>query len=265
MSAGQPCRRCATPLEAGDLRCAVCGCASPETGAALAQAVARILRCTECGAAVSSVAEAQAPQCAFCRAVMRLEEPVDPIEQAEGYVPFTVPHEHALEAVKRWMSSLGFFRPADLAASSTMEHMHPLWWAAWMIHADALVSWTADSNAGSGRSDWAPHACQTSLAFRSLVVPASRGLSYEECIRLTPHFSMGYELLLERLHTTRIALPTYVFAYRYRDKVYRVVVHGQDMRCVFGTSPIAWSRVAVVVLLVVAVVILIVVIFTIGR
>lgn len=199
-----------------------------------------------------------------------------------------------------------------------MERMHPLWWAAWLIHADALVSWTADSNAGSGRSDWAPHAGQTSLAFRSLVVPASRGLSYEECIRLTPHFSTGYEpqprgpsgatieqfdaqrsaarkvvvhaiaqtaaqrltegtipgsrfrnvqtsILLERLQTTRVALPTYVFAYRYRDKVYRAVVHGQDMRCVFGTSPIAWSRVAVVVLLVAAVVILIVVLIAITR
>src|SRR5439155_1922324 len=82
---GQQCKRCATPLEDGDIRCAVCALATPDHGRAPTRAVARVLRCTECGAAVAYVAEVQAPRCGFCRAVMRVETPTDPIEHTELY------------------------------------------------------------------------------------------------------------------------------------------------------------------------------------
>ncbi|WP_438020570.1 zinc ribbon domain-containing protein [Sorangium sp. So ce315] len=311
------CGRCQGPLEPGDLRCAVCGLAAPLDRAPAAQVV-QVLRCTECGAAVSYSAEAHAPKCRFCGAVTRLEQPVDPVEQADWLVPFGVTPEQADQALRRWMSTLGFFRPSDLGRAATVEGLHPLWWAGWIVNVDALVSWTADSNAGARRSPWAPHAGQTELPFRGLLVSASRGLSLDEARELAPHFRLdrtvpaaqraGQQLgppdavveqfdaqrsaarkilseriadtaeealrrgvipgstfrnvhvavLLRALETRRVALPSYVLAYRYKGRSYRAVVHGQDAGCVTGAAPIAWGKVALVVAGVVAVVVIVI-------
>ena len=35
----------------------------------------------------------------------------------------------------------------------------------------------------------------------------------------------------------RVALPAWVLAYRYRDRPYRAIVHGQRSEVVFGTAP----------------------------
>ncbi|ATB51430.1 hypothetical protein [Corallococcus macrosporus] len=53
---------------------------------------------------------------------------------------------------------------------------------------------------------------------------------------------------LSSLRTRRLALPVYVLAYRYRDKPYRVLVHGQDTNVVLGEAPISAWRVAAVIL-----------------
>src|SRR6185295_18677000 len=62
----------------------------------------------------------------------------------------------------------------------------------WLVDAHAFVSITADSDAGHGRSAWAPHAGQTDMRFDRLLIPASRGLSLDECLRLIG----GYDLRL---------------------------------------------------------------------
>jgi hypothetical protein len=49
--------------------------------------------------------------------------------------------------------------------------------------------------------------------------------------------------LLRGLTTQRVLLPSYVLAYRYRKKLYRVVVHGQDETQLFGASPISLWKV----------------------
>lgn len=54
-------------------------------------------------------------------------------------------------------------------------------------------------------------------------------------------------VLLRRLRTRRLSMPTYVLAYRYRDKLYRAVVHGQDATRVLGTSPVSWMKVLAVI------------------
>lgn len=68
-------------------------------------------------------------------------------------------------------------------------------------------------------------------------------------------------LLLQSLTTRRFALPAYVLAYRYRGRLYRAVVHGQDERVVLGESPTSVWRVLGVVaaaLAAIAIVVLIV-------
>lgn len=177
----------------------------------------------------------------------------------------------------------------DLQASTDIER-----------ESHALVSWTADSDAGSRRSKWAPHAGQTPLSWRNLLISASRGLTREETDQLARAYDpaaaegvpdddpaveqfelqrsaarhsvlLGIErdaaaklqqgtipgsrfrnvkasALLEGLTTRRLALPAWVLSYRYRDKVYRAVVHGQDGQLVIGSSPLSWAKIALVAL-----------------
>jgi hypothetical protein len=298
-----PCERCGTPLEHGDVRCAICGQASSQVRQAPARATAAVLRCEQCGAAVSYSAEAHGARCAFCTAVMRIEEPTDPIEAAEQVLPFTIDPSTAQATLRAWMKSLGFFRPSDLATRASVASLRPLFWAAWIFDATALVSWTADSNEGSRRSSWAPHAGQTPMTFRSVLVPASRGLIAQECGQLAPGFDLQTArsepkgppgamlerfdvqrsaaraiiadavlatavaslsrggvipgnryrkvkatVLLQRLVTRRVCLPTYVFAYRYKGTLYRALVHGQDAQRALGNAPYSLTKIVLVVL-----------------
>ena len=186
------CARCAAELEADDLRCAICSLIAEQRSdeRALATTRAQVLRCQGCGAAVTFAIEARAPKCTFCASVMTIEAPTDPIEKAEWFLPFAVTPEIAREALRAWMRTLGWFRPGDLVTAATVDSLAPLWWAAWIIEADADVSWAADSDAGSSRSAWAPHAGRAHLDFGGLLVSASRGLRSKETHALTPHFDL---------------------------------------------------------------------------
>lgn len=291
------CTRCATPIEAGDLRCAVCALVLAAPASPVAVSRAKVLRCDECAAAVSFSAEVQAPRCGFCGAVMHVEEPVDPIERAEIIVPFAVDRDEAHRALRGWLGRRGWFAPKDLQASATIATLEPLHWAAWVVDARALVSWAADSDHDSGRSSWAPHSGQTTMDFDNIVVPASRGLTWLECAALTSGYDVAQQgdatgaveafdaqrsaarktvlaaieataaarlqrgtipgrkfrkvkvgVLLQGLHTRRVALPAWVLAYRYRGKPYRAVIHGQRASWVLGKAPLSIGKIAAIVL-----------------
>ncbi len=311
-----PCARCATPLEHGDLRCAICCLVAPAppSDERVGQAELAIVRCTECGAAVTYKVEVAAPMCRFCGAKTAVEIVVDPLEEATHYLPFGVSQEQATSAIQSFLSQRSFFVPADLAASATVSSVVPILFAAWVFDARADVTWTADSDAGSRRSAWAPHAGRTRMQWSNVLVSASRGLSRSEVHRLAGGFNLGravpieeerpadveqfdversaargrileaiqglaerdlaaghipgrtYRNLhvsawLEGLTTRRFAMPAYVFVYRYKDRPYRAVVHGQDASVAFGDRPIAMGRVALLVLgalVVIAIIVLIV-------
>jgi len=50
-------------------------------------------------------------------------------------------------------------------------------------------------------------------------------------------------ILLRRLVTRRYAFPSYVLAYRYRGKLYRFVISGQDSTRILGTAPYAVAKI----------------------
>lgn len=185
------CGRCASPLEAQDLRCPICSQAAPERDLApQSRALAEVLRCDDCGAAVNYQIAHQAPCCAFCGSVMRVERPEDPLEEPEWYLPFSVNPEQAAHILSAWLSSQkGFFTPKELASQATLSALVPLWWVAWVCDADAYVTWTADSDYGRKRAAWAPHSGAGPLNFRSLLIPATRGLTYGEASFLGPGFN----------------------------------------------------------------------------
>ncbi len=191
VAAPRGCSRCSTPLEDGDLRCCVCALPIPPTVTTIERARSQILRCTECGAAVGFDANKQAPACAFCGAVMKVEQPVDPVEVANRRIPFAVDRARAEAGLRTWLAARGFFAPKTLSSEAVLESLQPLCWAAWMVDAQAAISWTADSDAGSQRSDWAPHSGVFSERFDNITVPATRGLTMGECVQLIPHYDVA--------------------------------------------------------------------------
>lgn len=180
-----PCSRCQTPLEAGDIRCSICGQAAPHDIEKISRTQVQVLRCTGCGAAIGYDPKRQAPSCSFCNSLVKIETIEDPMEQSSGYLPFTVTANEAHAALKSWLGSLGWFRPGDLESSATLQELRPLWWVAWVFDANSKISWAADSNADAGRSAWAPHSGQTEVNFQNILASASRGLSLEEVAEIT--------------------------------------------------------------------------------
>lgn len=192
MTTSAVCRRCDSVFEAGDIRCAVCGHTAPEVARRDApDATVEVLRCSGCGAAVTYSVAARAPRCAFCGSTLEVESPTDPLEEAELVLPFTFGRGRAEEEFRAWLSGLGWFRPGDLRSASRLESLTPIWWVGWAVDARVRVSWTADSDVGGGRADWAPHAGQTELELDGLVVPASRGLSTGETSRLLASYDLA--------------------------------------------------------------------------
>ncbi len=183
------CPRCQSPTETSDLRCSICAYILPEAEDH-DRVEATILRCDGCGAAITYDVHAQAPKCVFCDSVMHLEKTLDPIEEAEAYLPFRVSPDQAQAALRSWLSTLGYFRPTHLSSQATLDKLTPLWWVGWTFDVDAMVHWTADSDLGSRRSRWAPHSGKSPLSLRSALVSASKGLSREETSKLARAFDL---------------------------------------------------------------------------
>jgi hypothetical protein len=192
------CTRCTSPLEDGDLRCAICALPVPAATATVEEARSDILRCQECHAAVEFSPEAQAPRCGFCGATMEIEHPVDPVEVATMRIPFEVDRDAAERSLRGWLGGRGWFAPRTLRDEAVLESLRPLCWAAWIVTARAHVAWTADSDAGSRRSAWAPHAGEVGMSFDAICVPASRGLDDEEARLLVPYYDLARAIPVTR-------------------------------------------------------------------
>jgi hypothetical protein len=108
-TADRTCRRCRSAIEAGDLRCPVCYQAVPHLAEGHGAVSVQMLRCRSCGAAMEYRVRVRAPQCAFCAGVLKLEEQIDPVEQAEKHLEFTIDRKEAVEVYRRSISRQGFF------------------------------------------------------------------------------------------------------------------------------------------------------------
>jgi hypothetical protein len=111
---------------------------------------------------------------------LELEETSDPIEEVSHWMAFSVNRESAAQALKSWLGKQGFFRPADMGKKARVKNLTALYFPAWVFDAEAEVTWAADSNQGSRRSNWAPHAGTVEIKFDDVLVSASRGLNPKE-------------------------------------------------------------------------------------
>jgi hypothetical protein len=121
---------------------------------------------------------------------MRTETQEDPIDQADQFVPFKVGTDEAHEALRMFLGKGGFFRPKDLASRAALDSLRPMWWPGWRFNAQVEATWTADTDAGAHRSDWAPHAGATRLVLNNILVSASRGLTQAETQTLSPAYDL---------------------------------------------------------------------------
>lgn len=296
------CERCASAIEPDDLRCPVCNLSCPAAQQPdRPGAEVEILRCSGCGAAMTYEVRRRAAACAFCGSVLAVEHPSDPPEEARVLLPFTVDRERARTAFRKWLGSLGWFRPGDLISDARLETIQPLRWVGWVFDARADVSWAADTDFDTHRADWAPHAGRTEIIYDDVVVPATRGLTRAEIALLLQSYDLHSadgaddlinDATLERfdvprstararlieaverlaarrleerhlpgrrsrnLHTAtvlrglaarRFAFPAWVLAYRYKDRLYRAVLSGQDETRLVGEAPYSVLRIAAVV------------------
>jgi len=295
---GLNCRRCDSAITTDDLRCPVCNLTCPASKPEDRPTTeVEILRCSGCGAAMTYVVKKRASSCAFCGSVLEIEHPADPLEEARVLLPFTINRDRARSAFRVWLGSLGWFRPGDLVSDARLETIQPLRWVGWIFDARATVSWAADTDHDSRRSDWAPHAGRAELEFDDVVVPATRGLSHTEALHLVPSYDSNPQAgvsdlvddaTLERfdlprsaarrrliesveqlsprrlttrhipgnrvrnLHTSttlrglaarRVAFPAWVLAYRYKNRLFRTVLSGQDEGRLMGDAPYSKARV----------------------
>ena len=59
-------------------------------------------------------------------------------------------------------------------------------------------------------------------------------------------------IVLKALAARRVAFPAWVLAYRYKDRLYRTVLSGQDENCLRGEAPYSAARIAAVIAAVMA-------------
>lgn len=296
------CDRCSSAIEADDLRCPVCNLKGPaRTGEDRPGIAVDILRCSGCGAAMTYEVSKRAAACAFCGSVLEIEHPADPMEEARFLLPFTVDRTQAEAAFRAWLQSLGWFRPGDLRTEASVETIQPLRWVGWVFDARAEVSWAADTDHDTRRSNWAPHAGHAEITYDNVVVPASRGLTRDEVGLLLSSYDLGTatsgvdlvdDATLERfdvprstartrlieavekvarrrlqerhlpgrrsrklsvatvlrsLAARRFAFPAWVLAYRYKNRLFRTVLSGQDATCLKGEAPYSVFRIAAAV------------------
>ena len=156
---------------------------------------------------------------------------MDPLERVESSLPFLVDSEAARAALKRWLVGRGFFRPSDLSSKARLDSLTPLWWVGWCFDAEALLSWTADSEVGSRRADWAPHSGQAEMRFDDVFVSASRGLTLSETSALEESYDLESAVispavpegaLREEFDVQRSAARALVMASLRRDAAYRL-------------------------------------------
>lgn len=176
------CQRCASVLERGDLRCPVCSLEA-EVPAAANEVKTQVLRCRDCHAALEYSAKLEKAVCGFCAATLDLEYSTDPVEHAEGAVPFVLDETAAKNVLSSWLGKRGFFAPSDLATQSRIDSLRKVGWSAWVVTGQALATYGADVWGLGSKASYGPIVGQLARTLQ-LLVPATKGLSAGEVTQL---------------------------------------------------------------------------------
>jgi DNA-directed RNA polymerase subunit RPC12/RpoP len=185
------CTICKAFIDEEDLFCANCGTEAPRVDGAKiveTQQVTHAYSCRGCGASMSYDASAQTLRCPFCGSDrLDQEQSTQKTLTAQLIVRFRFDRAQVNQVLKQWMGS-SFWRPKDLASTSTITNMAPVFVPYWVFNAKTHTFWTADSSVvpWGKRGDWAPISGQHASEYRGVVVGASSVLSPRETFAICP-------------------------------------------------------------------------------
>jgi predicted RNA-binding Zn-ribbon protein involved in translation (DUF1610 family) len=204
----EKCSVCGALIDQDDLFCANCGTEAPQHVDQGPQTQAQVsthnFDCQGCGASMSYDARAQTLRCPFCGSEKLSKQDDTKSLAADGIVPFAVDHDGAVQIMRRWLGN-GFWRPSDLASSSTVTRISAVFVPYWVFRASTRTYWTADSSQVpfGARGDWVPLCGEHQGAYSGLLIGASGVLTPDETAGICP-FDLSRAVAREDVDTENV-------------------------------------------------------------
>jgi hypothetical protein len=188
------CGVCHALLDEEDIFCVNCGTEAPDhpdAGLSTSFQSTHNFNCEGCGASMSYDASARNLRCPFCGSEKMHAERDVKVLKPQWVVPFATAQADAQKSLHRFMGS-SFWRPSDLATSSVIVKMRPIYVPYWVFSATARTHWTADTSKvpPGARASWYPMAGEHSAHYQNILVGASGALTPAETNALLP-FNMA--------------------------------------------------------------------------
>lgn len=115
------------------------------TPGAATHAPSQQISCRNCGATTDFSVTVNVLKCAFCGSEQIVSQPSDPNRLTpESILSFVVEEEQARAAYREWVGK-GFFRPGDVAKTSSLREIRAVYLPFWAFDARAVTQWTAMS------------------------------------------------------------------------------------------------------------------------
>jgi predicted RNA-binding Zn-ribbon protein involved in translation (DUF1610 family) len=206
----EKCVVCRALLDEEDLFCPNCGTEAPQRADAQQPLPVHLLThnflCQGCGASMSYDASARTLRCPFCGSERMDQQQDARVLSADQVVPFAVDHAAATSLLRKWLGK-GFWRPGDLAASSVVTKMTPVFVPYWVFQARTWTYWTADTSAtpAGARGDWFPLFGEHRGRYAGLLIGASGALTPAETDGLCP-FDLSAAQPYESVDTDNIVV-----------------------------------------------------------
>jgi len=187
----EKCEVCRALLDEEDLFCPNCGTEAPQRADARQPLPVHLLThnflCQGCGASMSYDASAKTLRCPFCGSERMDQQQDARVLSADDVVAFAVDRSAATSLLRKWLGA-GFWRPGDLATSSVVTKMTPVFVPYWVFQARTWTYWTADTNAtpAGARGDWFPLFGEHRGSYAGLLIGASGALTPAETDGLCP-------------------------------------------------------------------------------
>ncbi len=132
-------------------------------------------------------ASAGALRCPFCGSTELVKQPDAKEIAPEGVVPFAIPREQAVAAMRKWLGS-SIWRPGDLSEQALVVSMTPVYVPFWVFEAQTHTYFCADSShtPRSACASWYPVSGQHEGTYDGLLVGASAVLTTAETMAICP-------------------------------------------------------------------------------
>ena len=208
VSAAEICKKCGSPIEAGDRFCPACG-GPQDVPSEAPRKKTHHLRCETCSAEIATDHQQRSYVCPFCDSTYVVEYTPQQTgrRRPEFIIGFSVTREQALETFRRWLKENQWFRPKDLSSAAIEGKQRGVYLPFWSFSARVHSSWTASigedwyetesyTTMVNGkmetktrrvrRTEWWPLSGQHHRYYAGYLISASRGLPQQDAQKIQP-------------------------------------------------------------------------------